>query len=165
MLIFSYLPANYSDAFECSFHCNKKITPDDFMITFWSYSPAWVSWLFKLRNWIVKPFGIQGVKGRSKEKLEEAIENNESYGFMDTVAKSDTETVIGANDKHLKMYFSIQLDEVGEGQQKLTASTVVHFHNKLGYAYFYLIYPFHHLVVRGMLRYSIRKVMQKHDSE
>ncbi len=158
-LISQYLPGNYKDAFEYAFYSNHKITADDFMIAFWTNSPGWVEKLFALRDWMVKPFGIQTGSGRSRGKLEEAVRTGGSYGFMSVVAKSDTETVISADDKHLKMYFSVKIDDPNDGQKKLTISTIVHFNNWLGYVYFYLIYPFHLLIVPNMVKYSLNKLL------
>ncbi len=159
-LISNYLPANYTDVFECLISHGKKITADDLMITFWTNSPGWVNRLFRLRDWIVKPFGIRPGGNASKEKLEDAIKNGGYYGFVSVVAKSDTETVISADDKHLKMYFSISTENPVTGQQKLTVTTVVHFHNWLGYVYFYAIYPFHQLIVPSMIKHTVKKILK-----
>ncbi|MFR8355671.1 MAG: hypothetical protein ACLVEJ_08430 [Parabacteroides sp.] len=51
-LINKYLPANYSDSFECEIDSDKKITPDDIQISFWkicligliSFSNYAISW-------------------------------------------------------------------------------------------------------------------------
>lgn len=160
-LICKYLPANYTDAFEGLFSTHKPITADDIMIAFWTSSPKWVDKLFALRDWIVKPFGIQGGHDRNKEQFENAIRNFGSCRFIETVDKSDSETVISADDKHLKMYFSIQTKKTNNQQQKLVASTVVHFHNWLGRAYFYIIFPFHSIVVKRMMKYSITQLLSE----
>ncbi|MBK5721455.1 DUF2867 domain-containing protein [Dysgonomonas sp. Marseille-P4677] len=157
-LIAGYLPANYADSFECVINSEKGISADDIMVAFWTKSPKWVNQLFKLRDWVVSPFGIQSGNNRNSDLFEDAIRNNGSYRFIETVAKSNDETVICADDKHLKMYFSVKTIKTKEKQQKLSVSTVVHFHNFLGKAYFFVIYPFHHFIVPSMIRYSIRKL-------
>ncbi len=157
-LISGYLPGDYSDAFECVFSCNRNISADDFMVAFWTNSPKWVNKLFALRDWLVKPFGIRAGSDRNKEKFENAIRRGESHEFAKVVAKSTSETIIGADDKHLKMYFSIKINE-SNNQKKLTASTVVHFYNRLGRLYFYAIYPFHRLIVVNMLKFSVKKLL------
>lgn len=159
-LIYKYLPANYADAFECFACVNRNITADDLMIAFWTDSPQWVNKLFSLRDSLVKPFGIKAGNGRNKEELEEAIRNNGHYRFMDTVTKSDNETVISANDKHLKLYFSVKIVTIGGGEKRMKVTTIVHFHNWLGRTYFCIIYPFHSLIVRSMLKHSLVKLIQ-----
>ena len=157
-LIAKHLPANYTDAFECEFTTKEEISADDIMIAFWTNSPKWIDQLFALRDLIVKPLGIQTSNGRNKELFANAIRNCGSYRFIETVAKSDTETVISADDKHLKMYFSTKTDKVNNQKQKLTVSTIVHFHNWFGKVYFFVIYPFHHFIVPSMVRYSMKKL-------
>ncbi len=154
-LIAAYSSADYSDAFECTFAREKKITADEFMIAFWTHSPQWINRLFALRDWLVKFIGLESGSNRSKEKLTEAIHNNGSYGFMKVEAKSINETFISANDKHLKMYFSVKIEEQGN-KQLLTVSTVVQFHNCLGRVYFYAIYPFHQFIVPGMIKFTLK---------
>lgn len=158
-LIAGYLPASYVDSFECVINTEKEVSADDIMVAFWTKSPGWVNRLFKLRDWIVAPFGIQSGNNRDSSLFEDAIRNNSSYRFIETVAKSNDETVIKADDKHLKMYFSVKTIKIKEKQQKISVSTVVHFHNLLGRAYFFVIYPFHHFIVPSMIRYSSRKFL------
>ena len=160
-LIAEYLPANYSDAFECVFPTEKKISADDIMIAFWTNNPKWVDRLFALRDWLVKPFGLQSGKDRNEELFENAIKNSGSYRFVKVVAKSDNETIINANDSHLKMYFSVKTNKANDKQQKVVVSTIVHFHNWLGRAYFVMIYPFHYFIVSSMIRHSIKRLSGK----
>lgn len=152
-LIFNYLPANYIDSFKCEFTTEKQVSADDIMIAFWTSSPKWVGKLFTLRDWIVKPFGIQSGNNRNNRLFEEAIRNSGCYRFISVVEKSDNETVISANDKHLKMYFSVKMND-----KKATFSTVVHFHNFLGRVYFYMIYPFHKLIVKAMIKSAFQSI-------
>ncbi len=155
-LVTKYIPASYTDAFVCDFTSNEPVTADDIQIAFWSDSPKWVNALFVFRDWLVKPFGIQGGSGRVKTDIENCIRSGGQYKFVSIPDKSANETVLCANDKHLKMYFSVQTQATGS-QQKVTVSTIVHFHNWLGNVYFYTIYPFHYLVVKAMLQHIIRK--------
>lgn len=158
-LIAGYLPANYVDSFECVINTEREISADDIMVAFWTKSPGWVNRLFKFRDKIVAPFGIQSGNNRNSDLFEAAIRNHGSYRFIETVVKSNNETVIGADDKHLKMYFSVKTIKTKEKQQKLSVSTVVHFHNLLGRAYFLVIYPFHYFIVPSMIRYSAKRLL------
>lgn len=158
-LIAGYLPANYEDSFECVINTEKEVSADDIMVAFWTKSPGWVNRLFQLRDRIVAPFGIQSGNNRNSDLFEDAIRNHGSYRFIDTVAKSNDETVICADDKHLKMYFSVKTIKTKEKQQKLSVSTVVYFHNLLGRTYFFVIYPFHHFIVPSMIKYSVKRLL------
>lgn len=155
-----FLPVNYYDVIEYSFPAEYEITADDIQIAFWSDMPKWVNRLFKLRNWLVKPFGLKS--GTSKmEKLKECITTGSDYDMMSVPAKSDKETVIALNDKHLKAYISIYMDKGDEKRTIAKSITLVKFHSWLGYMYFYAIMPFHWLVVKQMLKYTVDKLVKR----
>ena len=75
-------------------------------------------------------------------------------GIFKVYGKSETELVLGEDDKHLDFRLSVlrtpDLSPTLGGQ--LTVSTVVHCHNFLGRAYLLVIAPFHRLVVKASLR-------------
>ena len=101
---------------------------------------------------VVKLTKICGGEGPSREKLEEALDNGESYGFMSLAERTADETIVALDDKHLVAYMSIYI----EGGQ-VFASTVVRYHNKLGVVYFNLIRPFHVLVVKNLFKQMMRE--------
>jgi hypothetical protein len=157
-LIRSYLPADYFDAFECTFTSAKEVKADDVQLAFWSEKPAWVNQLFKLRNFLVKPFKLEvGKKNDSLNILKETIITGKTHGHLSIPAKSDNETVLCIDDRHLKMYLSIQVKDAGENRKAVVATTLVRFHNALGKCYFAVICPFHKVVVKSMLKYVIKK--------
>lgn len=165
-LIFQYLPANYSEAFACTYKSTETISTDDLQISFWTNSPKWINALFKLRNWIVKPLGLKSPDDTDKnEKLINCIRTGISNGIMGVPAKADDETVISLNDKHLKMYFSIRLDKIDDTAKAIKVSTIVHFHNKLGRTYFYIIFPFHHLIIHSKIKQMIKEIKNKENGE
>ena len=154
-LINKYLPANYSDAFECEITTEKEITADDILISLWTDMPDWVNKLFKLRNLLVKPLGLQAGE-KEKPDIERCIRTGEKTPLANITDKSPNETIMQLDDKHLCAYLSIHMEDLGENRKKIRCITVVHFHYWLGYAYFYAICPFHFLVVRGMLKHILR---------
>ncbi len=156
-LIYQYLPANYTECLQCKLTSKKKITADDIMVAFWTVPPKWVDSLFKLRDILVKPFGIQSGNEGNRLELEKSIRTGGTYNFMSIAAKSDEETILCANDKHLVMYLSIKVKELNESDKEVTASTLVKFHNLLGRAYFFVIYPFHCIIVKTMLKSVLKK--------
>ena len=129
----------------------QKISPDDLMVAFWTTMPPWLSLLFKLRNILVRPFGLQTGEADA-ERLEKAIRNGEKHGLMSVVGKTEDETVISLDDKHLKAYISVYIEA-----QDISLSTLVQYHNTLGVVYFNLIRPFHKIVVKSMLRQVMRE--------
>lgn len=158
-LVNKYLPADYSDAFECEISTDNKITTDDIQISFWTDMPGWINQLFKLRNLLVKPFGLEA----GEKKIEDFIDCVRSGGKCDFASVSDKspqETIISLNDKHLQAYLSIHIEELGENRKKIRSISIVHFHYWLGYVYFYIIYPFHYLVVRNALKHTLKKLIK-----
>lgn len=158
-LVSRHLPCHYSDAYQCVFSGDQNISADCVMIAFWTHSPKWIDRLFALRDLLVKPFGIQPGSNRSKEKLIDAIRTGGSHGLMRVVSKSRQETVICLSDRHLKAYFSIHVETLktaADDCRKLTVSTIVEFHNITGRIYFYMISPFHNLVIPAMIRHALK---------
>lgn len=157
-LIHQYQPANFTECLQCTFNSKKKINADDIMVAFWTVSPKWVDKLFSLRDILVKPFGLKGGNKPNKQELEKSIRTGGTYGFMSISAKSEQETILCANDKHLEMYLSIKVEELNESDKRVTASTLVNFHNLLGRAYFFCIYPFHCIIVKAMLKSVLKRL-------
>lgn len=151
---------DYKDAYECVVANTKSITPDDIQIAFWTIKPKWLNTLFKLRNLLVKPFGLKGEDKNENNKFEQCIRNGTTNNLMSVVAKSENETVLCLNDKHLKAYLSVYIEKFSTDNQKISIITLVEFHNWLGYVYFYAIYPFHHIVVRSMLRNTLNRLLE-----
>lgn len=78
----------------------------------------------------------------------------DSTSIFRVYGKSETEIVLGEDDKHLDFRLSFlhtpALSPTLGGQ--LTVSTVVHCHNLLGRAYIFVIAPSHRQVVKASLR-------------
>ena len=142
--IIRYPDANYRDCFRCRLQNPGKVSPNQVMAAFWTTSPAWLKFLFRLRDLLVRPFGLKTGEGASREKLEEALDNGESSGFMSLAERTAAATLVA--------YMSIYI----EGGQ-VFASTVVRYHNKLGVVYFNLIRPFHVLVVKNLFKQMMRE--------
>lgn len=156
-LIYKYLPMDYSDAFECSFTTTKEVKPDDVQIAFWSAKPLWINWLFKLRNFLVKPFKLDANEDKQVNNLKETIMTGKTHGNVSIPAKSENETILRMDDKHLTFYVSVRVKETKGNNKSVIASTLVHYHNALGKCYFSAICPFHKIIVRNMLMYVIKK--------
>ena len=157
-LVYNYLPSDYSDSFECNFISSKDIRPDDVQIAFWTTKPIWIDWLLHLRTILVKPFGIKSDINDYADNLRECLINGISYKYISATSKSNDETVTCNVDKHLTFYLSIIVRK-GEGNKKsVIATTLVNFHNLLGRCYFFVIYPFHNILVRVMLKYLVKKM-------
>ena len=145
-----YLPADYADAFECACPLPPTVTPDDILQGFSTMTPGWVEALMKLRNALVRPFGLK--YGNDKEASKSVL------GQM--TDRSENETVSSMDDKHLLFYVSVRLVRETPETARVTMGTIVHLHNRLGKVYFTVIRPFHKIIVQSSLKRVLRKLQQ-----
>lgn len=109
-------------------------------------APGWVNALGKLRDLLVKPFGL---KTENDIKTEQA--GNHEFDFAPVLYQNNQEIVMGMNDKHLYFRLSV-LKIVQQNSSQVFLTTVVRFNNLGGRIYFTLIRLFHGLIVRTILR-------------
>ncbi len=126
-----------------------------------AHTPAWTRALMFVRNKAVRLVGLKdlgqlhdGHPPASGQSLCDA----RSYRVGDRVGiflirhVSDTEVVMGQNDKHLDVQVSLaKRGQQGTAPATVVVSTVVHIHNALGHAYMAVITPFHRRIVRAMM--------------
>jgi hypothetical protein len=109
-----------------------------------AHPPTWIARLLALRNLLVKPLGL-------KSAGDSAVFADDEIGRFPVVSESDERIVLGFNDKHLD--FRIVVDcRRSASATWVIASTLVKTHNLLGRTYLRLIMPFHHAVVKAVLR-------------
>ena len=123
-------------------------------------SPRWTEQLLAVRNKLVQLVGLKGV-GQLRDMHPPASGGSprhaSSYRVGDQVGiflirhLSDTEVVMGQDDKHLDVQVSLTKHVQAGGPATVVLSTVVHIHNTLGHAYMAVITPFHRCIVRAML--------------
>jgi hypothetical protein len=159
-LIQQYLPADYADTFVSEVTEKKELLADDIIISLWTVMPGWVNALFKLRNILVRPFGLEtGESENHPEKLKVMLRSGSgSNGLMSVTGKSDNETVILLSDKHLDTHMSVYIEEKGTSQLVMVI-TLVHYHNRLGKIYFFFIRPFHKVIVKSMLKSTLKRLI------
>ena len=155
-LIEKYLPTDHSDVYACEVNFGKEIIPDDIMVNFWTDFPSWINGLFKLRNFLVKLLGLKGTENCNIKEFEKSIRTGETYNFVSVPAKSNNETVLLLSDKHLNAYISAHIKSEEE-HKTISVITLVNFNNKLGRFYFFVIRPFHGLIVKSLLKRSVKK--------
>jgi hypothetical protein len=156
----NFLPSDYVDTYSVIVSEHSQLTPDNILITFWTDFPAWLQMLFKLRNYLVKPFGLKAgnIDKNFEQKLEEAIRNGSQPDFLMTVpAKTANETVVRLTDKHLTAELSVYNEKLNDNKLKINITTLVHYHNTLGKIYFFFIRPFHKIIVKAVTKRSIKR--------
>ncbi len=104
---------------------------------FFSTPPAWAGALMDARNAIMGRLGYKAPKIRK--------------GFP-ILSESADEVVSGLNDRHLDFRALMKVEPVGTGDSRITLTTAVATHNRLGRTYLALIMPFHKLIVRSMVQ-------------
>ena len=92
--------------------------------------PGWAAALLRLRNTLVRPFGLKT--------------GDEANPIFPTCHESEDELILGTDDRHLNFRIGLLRQD---GQ--LFMATWVHPHNLWGRAYLRLVMPFHILISRG----------------
>ena len=139
-LIDKYLPSDYSDSVYKRIKRMEPLTADCIFEQMFCNFPKPVEWLFKLRNVLVKPLGLQG-----------------GGGFRNLIAERNAEEIIlSKSDKHLCFWVGIYCSLPKDGWQEASVTTVVKFNNFLGRIYFIGIWVFHKLLVKSLFRKAIK---------
>lgn len=137
----------------------KTIVSDQPMRTFiagaMSYSPAWLKFLYGVRAVFVRLLGMK------QESMPDAFQitpedvsltSGEWVSFFQVdQAKEELYWVAKAEDKHLTAYLLAVVDDSAVERQ-FHLVTLVKYHHWTGPVYFNVIRPFHHIVVRAMMR-------------
>lgn len=112
---------------------------------FFSTPPAWAGALMDLRNTIMGRLGYKAPKIRK--------------GFP-VLSESATAVVSGLDDGHLDFRALMRVDPDTNGS-RITLTTAVATHNRMGRAYLAIIMPFHKLIVRSMVRQMAARLVAK----
>ena len=140
-LIKKYLPVDYKDCFiETMVDKPYMSVKDLFNLIFRQY-PQWILWLLKLRDLMVKPFGLK---------------TNKSFEDM-IVEQNKNEIIIGTEDKHLTFHASLFCSDFSNKKQMISISTLVKYENILGRIYFAVIWLFHRIIIAYLFKRAIRK--------
>lgn len=109
-------------------------------------APPWINLLLKLRTVLVKPFGLKPGENPARER---ATAGN--IGIFPILDQKPQRLTLGINDRHLDFRLLVDVKDLSEGRQSVTASTAVKTHNLLGRVYLGFVKPFHRIIVPAML--------------
>lgn len=121
--------------------------------------PAWVGGLMALRNLVVRPFSLKGDAQAATADGEGVGESTDQrfgqdigqrIGMFPVVAESDSEIVLGFDDRHLDFRIVVETEPSGD-RTCVRLMTLVRRHNRLGRVYLATILPFHKLIVASTL--------------
>ena len=151
----SFEKIDYSDAYEIEIYNPKNYSIDVLATIFFTSLPSWVKALLRIRDIIVKPFGIAG-------GLNEKINNNDNsvvfkpgqkVVFFTLYNRNKNEIVMAEDDKHLNFRTSVRIEKSNKKNYNyLCSSTIVKYNNFGGKLYFTLVKPFHKLIIKSLLK-------------
>ncbi|MDR1603201.1 MAG: DUF2867 domain-containing protein [Gracilibacteraceae bacterium] len=105
--------------------------------------PPWIIWLMKMRDVMMRPFGLKTGKDLGFEHKKPGAE------FFTKIAQNENELIMGENDRHLNFRVSVLIDRLSS---YVYLTTAVHYNNRMGKVYFFFIKPFHKIIVKSALR-------------
>jgi len=142
----SILPgADFADAFQAA-PVGRNIDLHAVASGLGTDTPAWVRALLRLRNILVRPFGLV--------TEDDAGTMRDGQVAFPILSSEPDRVVLGLDDKHLD--FRIVIDRSTGDQPSITATTLVRTHNLGGRLYLTAIKPFHRIIVPTMLRSALR---------
>lgn len=127
-----------------------------------SYYPWWIVSLYRIREIIVK---VLDLKRHEKPDVPPSIKpedlafdpGEKASFFTVRTAEENTYWVSETpEDKHLKAYFGVVTEELGNCATRFHVFTSVKYIHWTGPVYFNLIRPFHHLVLWNMMKYAVK---------
>ena len=147
----AFKSVNLADAFSIRLPSGASKNPDVLARFIFSVQPSWIGAFTSVRDAIVAAFGLKTAKHLATLSSDSAAQR---ISIFRVFSISETEVVLGENDKHLDFRVSILCtpDSPPSTGNQLTLSTVVHCHNRLGRTYLSVIAPFHRQVVKASLR-------------
>ena len=152
-IFLSFGIVNYEDRF-CLIFETKTITNIDLIIVKLIKSiPNWVKLLLYLRNIIANIFGLKtGEIGNIFDNPETInLKHNQSIGDIFILLKDKYHLIIELKDKHLDFRFSVLICK-DKGLTKIYLTTIVKINNFFGKLYFFIITPFHRLIIKNILK-------------
>ena len=149
----SFGETNYEDRF-CLILETKTISDIDLVIVKLIKSiPYWVISLLNLRNKIAIIFGLKtGKIGNFYNNPQISnLKTSQSIGDIVIILKEKYHLIIELKDKHLDFRFSILIGQENS-LTKVSLSTIVKINNFFGTLYFFIITPFHRLIIKNILK-------------
>jgi hypothetical protein len=124
-----------------------------------SYQPAWIRSLYAARWLVVRLLGMRqdGLAPSMTMSAEDVpmTPGAAATFFTVTMAGEDRHWIAEATESHLTAYLGVVAEPLA-GRRRFHVVTIVRYRRWTGPVYFNLIRPFHHLVVRQMMRAGVR---------
>ena len=153
-IVHAFPSTDYADAYSVELPSGATTDPEQLARTIFERPSPVVRFLLKARDTLVGVFGLKTAK-RLPAETKDGISRIDIFRIYRI---DPAEIILGEDDTHLDFRVSVHcsgLEEPGE-KRCVTLSTVVHFHNRFGRFYFFVIAPFHRLLAQSGLRRAAR---------
>ncbi len=153
-----FIPDNFDHI--DSYSIKGKSTLSEFIARGLTFRPFWIKGLFRIRGWVA---WLLHLKHDDRKILKElrpediSFQSGEYLLFFQVVAGIPDRYWIGlADDSHLSAWLIFTRDAVDHGGNATFATTtIVKYKNHTGRFYFFLIHPFHRLLVHHLTRKAV----------
>jgi len=140
---------HYVDAFKTELSDIEQSIEQIYLAIF-NHTPKWVNALMNLRNKIVGIFGLDTGNGETPTEVK-SIAVGDKQGMFKIFEIQPNEVIVGADDTHLDFRASVLKEN-----NVLFLSTLVHYNSRFGRFYFFIVKPFHKIIVKAMLKNAIK---------
>lgn len=134
---------DFSDTFSTT---NHEDSLEEISTLIFDNPTKWVAALLKLRNRIVTIFGLKTTKPNDYNT---EFKVGSYVGFFKIYQITESEVILGANDKHLN--FRAILNNSYEDQYNIKATTLVEYNNVFGRIYMGIVAPFHKIIMKVLV--------------
>jgi len=131
-----------------------------FLAGLFSYAPNWARWLFRLRGglaWLLRLEHEEFLSPPLRPEQLPFVPGARIKIFRVVAAQEDDHWIAMASDTHLDAWIAILVDGAEDERPCFCIYTIVRYKRWTGPVYFNCIRPFHHLLVRAMLRYALER--------
>lgn len=139
---------SYADTFRVAYPLGETI---DQIVTDIFTTPDWVSRLMRLRNIFVRPLGLQTGNGVAVKSAPHYPIGSRAMYFT-VCARTENEIIMEEDDTHLAFRCSVFINN---DESAVYLTTLVHYNNCLGNAYFFVVKPFHKVIMKTLLNNAL----------
>ncbi|MCP4418945.1 MAG: DUF2867 domain-containing protein [Chloroflexi bacterium] len=156
---------NLQNLMESADHIDIKTMPGEvtlrqFIAGMLSYNPSWMQFLYRVRWFFVRLLGMkqEGLpEGLTLQPEDISFVAGEPAAFFTVqMANEDQYWFVAATESHLTAHLGVIVEADGQ-QNQFHVITLVQYHNWTGPVYFNVIRPFHHIVVRQMMKAGVKR--------
>lgn len=143
---------DHIDAIECVYEPQVQLDAREVARAFVGYRPNWFVALMRLRNILVRPFGLRTGSATSSSISKEVVAGGR-LSFFTIESASSNKVDLVAEDTHLDSHLIIDTKS-----NRVLVITAVHYRNALGRIYMSCIMPFHVMVVKRFAAHAVAKL-------